>query len=191
MTQMLVEARLGDKLPSYILWNELVWPVGSKGTLVTRAVYKNEDIIPAVICHFNESSKHLNKNTKSLQCFPILHESEVEHNTCHHLSAKSFSFGNCDEADLEWYSDFKSEHLPEETRGKLINFLERNKQVFAASVEDLPGCDTVTERIELSDSIPVKQRAYRVPYNLTSEMDKHLDKQTMDKQMDKLSQRLD
>ncbi|GBM86169.1 hypothetical protein AVEN_48182-1 [Araneus ventricosus] len=84
-------------------------------------------------------------------------------------------FGNCNEADLEWDKNFKLDHLSDDVKGKLTELLNANKHIFATSVKELPGCDTFPHKIELTDDIPVRQKAYRVPYNLIPEMNKQID----------------
>lgn len=71
--------------------------------------------------------------------------------------------------------DINLEHLDSNNKNKVKRFLEGNKDVFATSVLDLPGCDTLPLSIDLIDNKPVRCKAYRVPHNLKQEMEQQLD----------------
>lgn len=53
-------------------------------------------------------------------------------------------------------------------------FLNKNKNVFTASVLDLLGCDTIPHTINVTSDTPVRCKAYRVPYKLRQEMEDQL-----------------
>ena len=80
-----------------------------------------------------------------------------------------------DHADLTWSTDINLEHLSPDIRTRVENFLKNYQDIFAKSVLDLPGCNTVPHKIELRDNRPVKSKAYRVPHALRPELDSQLD----------------
>jgi hypothetical protein len=57
----------------------------------------------------------------------------------------------------------------------LINLLYDNIDLFATSLEDLPGCDLLMHRIETGNNPPVNQRSYRLAPDEKAEVTRQID----------------
>ncbi|XP_035208777.1 uncharacterized protein LOC118183371 [Stegodyphus dumicola] len=73
-----------------------------------------------------------------------------------------------------WGGQFDLSHLPEQQKHELMSLIDKYKHIFASSVTELTGCDTILHNINLKDNIPVRQKPYRVPYHLRQELDKQI-----------------
>ncbi|XP_035217282.1 neuroligin-2-like [Stegodyphus dumicola] len=94
----------------------------------------------------------------------ITHNSELVNNT-------TIETGE----DFEsWGGEFDLTHLPEQQQQHLSHLLNQYSNIFAASVTELTGCDTILHNINLRDNIPVRQKPYKVPYHLRDELDRQV-----------------
>ncbi|XP_035220268.1 uncharacterized protein LOC118193307 [Stegodyphus dumicola] len=94
----------------------------------------------------------------------ITHNSELVNNT-------TIETGE----DFEsWGGEFDLTHLPEQQQQQLSHLLNQYSNIFAASVTELTGCDTILHNINLRDNIPVRQKPYKVPYHLRDELDRQV-----------------
>lgn len=58
---------------------------------------------------------------------------------------------------------------------QLIHLLYTNRDIFAQSLNDLPGCDLVKHKIELTSDQPIRQRQFRQSPHLENEIEKHVE----------------
>lgn len=137
---------------------------------IGRSVNLNKNNIMIKVINPTNKVLHLNKLTKLVEISPLVTENCLENN--YHLELNEDK--QLEEVDLKWDSKFKTDHLNEENKNKLLEFLDKNKDIFASSVLDLPGCDVIKHQVQLTDNIPVKRRPYRVPYHLREEMESQL-----------------
>ncbi|GIY46767.1 hypothetical protein CDAR_494141 [Caerostris darwini] len=72
--------------------------------------------------------------------------------------------------NINWEEKLDLNHLNQNDKTKLLTLLDRYKSVFAQSVSDLGSCDIVQHEINLTGKLPIRQKPYRVPYALKSEM---------------------
>ena len=130
-----------------------------------------KDSLFVKILNLGEESFHLNKH-KRLGVMERAVSLDTEHSneTVNHLD----EIGQIDHTDLQWSANIDLSHLDDNLKVRLQNFLKENSDVFASSVLDLPGCDTVLHTLKLTDDTPVKSSAYRVPYSLRDEMDRQI-----------------
>jgi hypothetical protein len=61
----------------------------------------------------------------------------------------------------------------------LTDFLYDNRDLFAQSIRDLPGTDIVTHTIDTTSEVPIRQRQFRHPPHLETEIDRQC-KQLLD-----------
>ena len=73
-----------------------------------------------------------------------------------------------------WGGDFDLKHLTPQQENKLQNLLKDYSHVFAKSVKQITGCETILHKINLNSDIPVRQRSYRVPHHLQKELNKQV-----------------
>lgn len=74
-----------------------------------------------------------------------------------------------DDFDL-WGGDLDVSHLDGDQACQMKALLRKHSDIFAHSIKDLSGCDTVAHRIFLTDNTPIRQKPYRTPHNLRSEL---------------------
>lgn len=142
----------------------------SNSLLVARSVSKfsNSNTYFVKIANFTSKSLTLQKNCKIATISPIQPVSEFSINI---VNANT----EFDENPFEvWGGKFNLDHLAGQEKEKLQNLLETYKHIFANSVKELEGCDTILHDIKLKDTTPVRQRPYRVPYHLRDELDKQI-----------------
>ena len=65
--------------------------------------------------------------------------------------------------------------LTYEEHPQLIKLLKKCSHLFARSEGDLPGTSAVNHRIGLTNSRHIRQKAYRVPNSLRSQLDEKID----------------
>lgn len=123
------------------------------------------------IANLGDEPIHINKGSKLGIMEDIFSDKQDEHSINY---VDTEDIGEVEQADLEWEKTFDLEHLTPRLKKRVQAFLSENSDVFAASVLDLPGCDTLVHEIKLTDETPVKSRPYRVPYNLRGEMEEQL-----------------
>lgn len=111
------------------------------------------------IANLSDNVVHVNKGTKLGVLLPVI--SNYPHKQDEftgHIDAENI--GSMDHADLSWDSNVDLDHLNEPLRSEVRDFLNKNADIFASSVLDLPGCDTVKHEIRLKDEKPVKCKPY-------------------------------
>lgn len=107
----------------------------------------------------------LNKNTKLVSLSPL------EYSNC-----ISDSNVNCvQESQDNFFEKFNLLHLSSSEKPKVMALLNKYRDIFATDVTELGNCSIIQHKIHLSDNIPTRQKPYRVPYNLKSEMKKQLE----------------
>lgn len=145
----------------------------NKNYLVSNSVCKkNQNSLYVQIANFSTESVHINKGTKLGVINEIFSSENLYRESVNMLETEEI--GQVDHTDLKWSTDFDLSHLDYKLKVKVQKFLDKNRDVFASSVLDLPGCCTVPHSIRLTDNTPVRSRPYRVPYNLRREMDEQL-----------------
>lgn len=173
LSEKIIEVKI-SKAHNFQTDNVLISPCTNhlpSSFLVSHTICKNNDTSLFVkVLNISDVEMHINKNTK----LGMVQELVSSYNTqpsdfVGHVSKDEI--GKLDHTDLKWDTKFDLEHLDQNLKMRVENFLKENSDVFAASVLDLPGCSSVLHEIKLQDKIPVKSRAYRVPYNLRKEMD--------------------
>ena len=150
----------------------------SKEILVSRSIVSAENGFYVILANFSDKSIHLNKKMKIVSITPITGSSEIGTHSTNFIGSKGTeddSIGNFDHSDLVWDTSFDLNHLDPDLRVTVAKFLEDNKDVFASSVLDLPGSDTLPHFIKLKDEKPVRCSPYRVPHHLKGEMESQLD----------------
>lgn len=120
------------------------------------------------LANTSSSFIHLNKGTKLVSIEPLV-QSRIDVQSCN--TGFSEELGDDFEA---WGGNLDLSHLNDLQRGKLLPLLEKYKNLFAHSVRDLVGCDTVLHRVQLADDQPVRQKFYRVPYHLKNELNRQV-----------------
>lgn len=141
--------------------------------LVGAAICENdENSIYVKVANFHTEAVHVNKGTNLAFAEPLARHLLPDSEFCNHVEDQEV--GQLDHTDLKWDTSFDLKHLANPLKNKVKHFLDKNSDVFAASVLDLPGCSTVLHSINLTDNIPVKSKAYRVPYNLRDEMNEQI-----------------
>lgn len=168
-SETLTTVKVKNKLNSELILAESCLKE-DKEYCIGRSVHNNKNSIVIKIMNPTNKILHLNKLTKLVNISPLSSDKNLEHS--YHVEEHDEK--QLDDVDLEWDCKFETDHLNEEDRVKLIEFLEKNKSVFAFSVLDLPGCDAIEHQIKLTDDVPVKKRPYRVPYHLRDEMERQL-----------------
>lgn len=141
--------------------------------LVARTVCSDVHGLFVSVINFSEEELTLNKNMTMAKINFCKREIE-KINFCGNVGKDSTDV-DFDHADLEWEADINLDHLGGLTKTRVKEFLEKNKDIFAASVRDLPGCTTIPHEIHLKEDKPVKSKAYRVPVNLRNELNNQLD----------------
>lgn len=172
MSQKIVYTNIKDsqRLNSELYFIEPLPNILDNNILISKSIAINSSNIniPVLVLNYTPQPLTLNKH-KYIACVEPLVDAIDSH-------AEVFSnqFGECCEADLTWSSEFDLSHLNDDLQSKLRVLLEKNKTVFAGSVLDLEGCDTVLHEVNLTDSIPVKRKPYRPPYYLKDELDRQI-----------------
>lgn len=125
--------------------------------------------LPVKVLNLTAAPVHLNKNTALVSVQPVFVRQPP-------TPCASAELTNTFENDFEAWGggDVDLSHLCGEERQAVEELLHRYPRLFATSVKDLEGCDTIHHRINLRDSIPVRQKPYKVPYHLREEMDKQI-----------------
>jgi len=138
--------------------------------LVAKSIASNTSNvnIPVLVLNHTSSPITLNKHKYIAMLEPLHDATET------YASVYSNQIGECHEVDLNWSDQFDVSHLDDVTKLKLSSLLEKNKTVFAKSVLDLEGCDTVLHRVQLTDNIPVKRKPYRPPFYLKDELNRQV-----------------
>lgn len=172
LSQTIVKVNIKRNFASKLFLAEPV--VGEGKFFVAKSVhsFKSKFNIPILVLNPNNNPITLNKHSKLVKCEEVYSSDDVNLENFHIQEEKDF--GDCEELDLEFSRQFKFDHLEPEVKEQLIQFLEKNKKVFASSVRDLPGCDTLLHKVPLLDSQPVKKKPYKVPYNLRDEMNSQI-----------------
>lgn len=156
----------------------VVEPIRDKlrdGILASRTICSSEHGIFISLINFSDEDICLNKNLKIADLILCKNNNSPDLvNLCANIN-NAENPDSFDHADLSWDSDIKLDHLDPEVRSQVEAFLENNKDVFASSVLDLPGCDTVPHTIPLKDDKPVRSKAYRLAHHLRQELDSQLD----------------
>lgn len=168
-SEKLVSVKLRHMVEGEILLAEAI-NSEERNFIAGRSIHNNKSQLLIKILNPTDKQINLNKLTKLVTVSPIMHEAQYKE--IFHLEESEI--GECPEVDLKWDETFKTDHLNQETKEKLLRFLEKNEAVFASSVLDLPGCDIVKHKVDLIDDKPVKKRPYRVPYHLRGEMENQL-----------------
>ncbi|GBM50247.1 hypothetical protein AVEN_134809-1 [Araneus ventricosus] len=128
----------------------------SPNYLLARAISKIEDNkCLALVMNLKDEPLHLNKNMLLAKVEPVLYTSAEEfvYNATENKDKKSFN----------WEQNHDLSHLDAVEKAKL---LEKYDSIFAQNIEELGERDLVQHQIHLTDSIPTRQRPYRVPYAL-------------------------
>ncbi|GIY87787.1 hypothetical protein CDAR_511701 [Caerostris darwini] len=135
----------------------------SKNYLLARAVAKieNDDKCLALVWNISDSPLHLNKNMILADIEPICEQKREDFVNVIHEGMVT---------NIDWEEKLDLNHLNQDDKTKLLTLLDRYKSVFAQSVSDLGSCDIVQHEINLTDKLPIRQKPYRVPYALKSEM---------------------
>lgn len=156
----------------------VVEPIRDKlrdGILASRTICSSEHGIFISLINFSDEDICLNKNLKIADLILCKNNNSPELvNLCANIN-NADNLDSFDHADLSWDSEIKLDHLDPEVRSQVKSFLENNRDVFASSVLDLPGCDTVPHTIPLKDDKPVRSKAYRIAHHLRKELDSQLD----------------
>lgn len=116
----------------------------------------------------NEDTLILNKNSK----IGIIKDITVEEMNCNQESM----INTITENNEDFLSHFNLSHLNEDQQLKISDLLLEFRNVFANDISELGSCSLVQHRIKLTDDIPIRQKPYRVPYHLKTEMRSHLNK---------------
>ena len=148
---------------------------GKEGLWISRSVHVSSTItnVPILVLNTSDMEINLNKGTKLVNIEPLVSSEEIFPQV-NLLGVEEKEWENCEGADLEWKTDFNLEHLQGEDKNKILTLLQKNADVFAKSVADLPGCSTFPHKINLTDNNPVRRKAYRVPVHLQKEMDSQI-----------------
>ncbi|GBM07282.1 Retrovirus-related Pol polyprotein from transposon 297 [Araneus ventricosus] len=135
----------------------------SKTFLFARSVSKIEDgnLCLALIWNITDDPLHLNKNMILANVEPVIQQQHEEYVNV---------IDNDRKKKINWEEKLDLNHLTDGEKTNLLNLLDKYKSVFAQSISDLGSCDIVQHEIHLSDNIPIRQKPYRVPYALKSEM---------------------
>lgn len=115
------------------------------------------------VANFSDDKIHINKGTKlvSIETIETVEVDQAEIN----LIEKEI------DEDMEMFGGkFDLDHLNDKEKEQVLELINKHKNIFADSVKQLTGCDTVAHRIHLSDEIPVRQKPYRTPHALREEL---------------------
>ena len=139
--------------------------------------FQSEFVISSSINEFNEKGKywakvanftnevlHLNKGTKLVM---------IESVSGVHQEAEYVNTTDIEEIDnnLDLFGGkFQLDHLDENQKNAINDLIRKHQGIFAESVKDLTGCDTIKHRVYLTDDIPIRSKPYRTPYALRDEM---------------------
>ncbi|GIX88679.1 retrovirus-related Pol polyprotein from transposon 17.6 [Caerostris darwini] len=135
----------------------------SKNFLLARAVaqIENDDKYLALVWNISDGPIHLNKNMALADIEPICEQKKEDFVNVIHEGMVT---------NINWKEKLDLNHLNQDDKTKLLTLLDRYKSVVAQSVSDLGSCDIVEHEINLTDKLPIRQKPYRVPYALKSEM---------------------
>lgn len=139
--------------------------------LVANAIYNYEGDthLWVKIANVSEKKIHINKNCQiaKIEFVEAVHKSKAEVNSFdveHEIS----DFNPCG-------GKFDLDHLNEIQREQVVGIINKNKDIFADSVKDLTGCNTITHRVYLTDDVPVRSKPYRTPHALRQELKSQID----------------
>lgn len=133
-----------------------------------NTVLKNATLI-VKLANFSKDLVTLNKHMKVCIIEPVV--SHVGESVYSALVDQSPEVSDNFEA---WGGDLNLDHLDPPQKEAVNALLREYPHLFAKTVADLEGCDTLLHRIYLKDSVPVRQKPYRTPFHLRAELDKQI-----------------
>lgn len=133
--------------------------------MVARTIsnLKENNLCLALILNVDTKPITLNKGMLITNAFKIHQIAKMES-----INTLTDSGGRCKNIDWEKLVNF--EHLENHQKLQVINLLNKYESVFAQDITELGQCGIVQHEIHLTDPIPTRQKPYRVPYHLKSEM---------------------
>lgn len=171
LSESFVQIKLkGKSLESKVVLFEHSVDLKNDNIMVARGIYNLDKTNKYLVKILNSSQEriHLNKGLKLIEAEPLMVASSEKVNN---LSCLDSQIEDSFEA---WGGDFDLSHISDQHKTPLIDLLNRYSFLFARSVKDLVGCDTIEHEIHLTDSVPVRVKPYKTPIHLRSEMDKQI-----------------
>ncbi|GBN77884.1 hypothetical protein AVEN_259270-1 [Araneus ventricosus] len=132
--------------------------------MIARAVstLKENNMCLTLVLNLEDKPLTLNKGMIIVQALPIHEVSNIE-------SVNTLSDGK-NSKKIDWDKTLNFDHLSKEQKSKVINLLNKYDSIFAQDLSELGQCGIVEHEIHLTDPVPTRQKPYRVPYQLKSEM---------------------
>lgn len=118
------------------------------------------------ICNLTNETLTLNKNSK----VSLIKEMTVEEVSLDHNSMINAITNEND----NFLKNFTLTHLNDKQIKEVSELLIEYKDIFANDMSQLGSCSLIQHRIKLIDDVPVRQKPYRVPYHLKTEMKNQL-----------------
>lgn len=115
----------------------------SREILVGTSICENdENRLFIKLANLSDDIVHLNKGTKLGILLPVFsNDNQMPENFSGHIDEENI--GCMDHTDLSWDSEINLEHLNEPLKSEVRDFLDKNSDIFASSILELPGCDTL------------------------------------------------
>ncbi len=138
--------------------------------LAKCAVEPREHRTMCRVLNANNSAVVLKKGSPVAKISPILQNEQSQQ---HQQHSDTVTHAKSADEKLKWPdSAINRKNLTKEQQDILAKFLNKNTDLIANDIADLPGTDLIQHRIETGDAPPQRQRAYRHPPHIKHEIER-------------------